>query len=230
MSSNEFYITLGEKLRAKRRAKHISLKELAKELNKSVATMSKYEKGEIFIGIDVLIDICKILNIDVASLLPDTFMSENNKEIIRYQKHLSDHRYIYWFNGEKNKLQKAVLENRNWSFRSTLYYDVENVKDYYTTNYIYDGDIIYSDTDIFFIMTCTEPPFDTLTIRLPALKRNSKLKIGLLSTITYFYQSISMKIIASETPLTENEELINSLRLSSEELKNIKKTNFFFAQ
>lgn len=227
MSLNDFYITLGQKLRARRRAKHITLNEMAKELNKSAATISKYEKGEICISIDVLIDICKVLNIDVASLLPDTCAGENQNEIARYQKYFSDRLYLYWFNGEKNRIQAAVLENRNLSFRSTMYYDVADVTNYYDANFIYEGKVIYSDTSTFFILTCTEPPFDTLTIRLPSLNRNSKIRIGLLSTISYFYQSIAMKVIISETPLAENEELMSSLRISAEEIKNIKRTNFF---
>lgn len=230
MSSNEFYTTLGKKLRIRRRAKHITLNEMAKELNKSVATVSKYEKGEIFISIDVLIDICKILNIDVTSLLPDTCIAEKQSDIARYQKYFSERLYLYWFNGEKNRLQKAVFENRNLSFRTTMYYDVEDVTDYYNANYIYEGEIVYSDTGTVFILACTEPPFDTLTVRLPSLGRNNKTKVGLLSTISYFYQSIAMKVVASETPLAENEELINELRISQEELRNIKRTNFFYAQ
>ena len=228
MSVNEFYFMLGQKLRARRHAKHITLNEMAKILNKSIATISKYEKGEIYISIDVLIDICKVLNIDVTSLLPDTCFGENQNDITRYQKYFSDRLYLYWYNGERNKIQTAVLENRNLSFSSTMYYDVLDVTNYYEANFIYEGEITYSDTSIVFVLICTDPPFDTLTIRLPALTRHNKVKIGLLSTISYYYQSIAMKVVASETPLPQNEELINSLLLSPEELKNIKRTNFFF--
>ncbi|MGN1166262.1 MAG: helix-turn-helix domain-containing protein [Lachnospiraceae bacterium] len=227
MSVNEFYITLGQKLRAKRHAKHITLNDMAKILNKSVATVSKYENGEIFISIDVLIDICKTLNIDIASLLPDTYSNENQNDIARYQKYFSERLFIYWFNGEKNKIQTAVLENRNMSFCSTMYYDVPDINNYYESNYVYEGKITYSDTSTVFVFNCIDPPFDTLTIRLPALNKHNKVKVGLLSTISYYYQSIAMKVVASETPLQENEELMNSLLISPEELKNIKRTNFF---
>lgn len=227
MASNEFYVTLGQKLRARRRAKHITLKEMAKKLHKSAATVSKYEKGEIFISIDILVDICKLLNVDIASLLPDTCSGKNQNEIERYRKYFSERLYLYWFNGEKNQIQTAVLENRNLSFRSTMYYDVADVSNYYEANFIYEGKIVYSDTNTFFSFTCTEPPFDILTIRIPSLNRNSKVRIGLLSTISCFYQSIAMKVVVSEAPLTENEELLSSLRISPEELKNIKRTNFF---
>ena len=110
MDSCDFYTTLGKKLRARRRTKHMTLSDLSKKLNKSVATISKYEKGEVLISIDTLVDICQILNIDIASLLPITSTDKSAAEIARYQNYFSDKLYLYWFNGEKNCLQKAVLE------------------------------------------------------------------------------------------------------------------------
>ena len=115
MDSYDFYTTLGKKLRARRRTKHMTLSDLSKKLNKSVATISKYEKGEVLISIDTLVDICQILNIDIASLLPITSTDKSAAEIARYQNYFSDKLYLYWFNGEKNCLQKAVLENKNLS-------------------------------------------------------------------------------------------------------------------
>ena len=216
MDSCDFYTTLGKKLRARRRTKHMTLSDLSKKLNKSVATISKYEKGEVLISI--------------ASLLPITSTDKSAAEIARYQNYFSDKLYLYWFNGEKNCLQKAVLENKNLSLTATMYYDVDDISNYYEANYIYEGDITYSDTCTVFILVNTKPPFDILTLRLPSIGINSMHVVGLISTITYFYQSIAMKVIASENPLPLNDELKNALHISSDELKNIKRTNFFFAQ
>lgn len=230
MNSGSFYITLGQKLRARRRAKHMTLNDLAQKLNKSTATISKYEKGEILLSIDTLVDICRILNIDVSSLLPDTCITEGSDEVTRYQKHFFECLYVYWFNSEKNKLQKAVLINQKTSFKTTMYYDVADTDDYYNANYVYEGNVSYTDSCIDFILSCTEPPFDTLTLRLSSLNPHSAYKVGLLTTISYFYQNIAMKVIVSETPLSEDEQLISSLRLTPEELKNTKRTNFFYVQ
>ena len=112
----------------------------------------------------------------------------------------------------------------------STYYDVDDISNYYEANYIYEGDITYSDTCTVFILVNTKPPFDILTLRLPSIGINSMHVVGLISTITYFYQSIAMKVIASENPLPLNDELKNALHISSDELKNIKRTNFFFAQ
>lgn len=230
MASNDFYTTLGQKLRARRRSKHITLTELSRRLNKSVSTISKYEKGEVIISIDTLIDICQILNIDIASLLPATSSEKNTADLERYRNYFSEKLYLYWFNGEKNCLQKAVVENKNLSLSATMYYDIEDEADYYDAKYIYEGNITYSDTCTVFILVNTKPPFDIMTLRLPSLGNNADYVVGLISTISCYYQSIAMKVAACEGPLPVNEELIDSLRITSEELKNIKRTNFFYSQ
>ena len=112
MNSGSFYVTLGQKLRARRRSKHLTLSDLAEKLNKSAATISKYEKGEIFISIDTLVDICRILNIEVSSLLPDTCMTEDPNDVTRYQKYFSECLYLYWFNGEKINCRKQFSSIR----------------------------------------------------------------------------------------------------------------------
>ena len=53
---HSFYETLGLKLRTYRKAKQLTLSDLAKVLNKSLATVGKYEKGEISIDLEVLRD------------------------------------------------------------------------------------------------------------------------------------------------------------------------------
>lgn len=226
MNTSDFYVSLGQKIRSRRKAKHLTLKELSQTLNKSVSTLSKYETGEIIISIDALIDICNILDIDISSLLPDT-SSHSEIDITRYSGFLAKRFYLYWYNGEKKRVQIAVLENRTHSMHSTMYYDVKDVDNFYDANFIYEGTIMYSDTSLVYTYTCIAPPFDVLTIRIPFLKSQNSLKMGLLSTISYFYQSIAMKVVLSETPLKNDTKLINMLQISSEDIKNIRRTNFF---
>lgn len=226
-TSNNVYEEIGAKIRARRRALNMTIDELARTLNKSVPTVSKYETGSIQISIDVLLDICRALNLDIFSLLPDTYNEENSSEIERYQKYFSDRLFIYWYNGEKDSIQLCVAENNNLSMKSVLYYDSDDHNNYYESNYIYSGDIYYSDTSTVWVFRNQDPPFDTLTLRLPSLSRKGKPRIGLISCISYFYQSISMKVIAGESPITDKDYLMESLTLTSNDIKNLKRTNFF---
>lgn len=94
MDSNNLYVDLGKKIRARRKVKHMTLNEMASALNKSVATISKYESGDIAIGVDVLIDICRVLNIDITTLLPEQRMTIMMR-ITRDTKNLSVVLYTY---------------------------------------------------------------------------------------------------------------------------------------
>lgn len=90
-----FYKTLGQKLKAGRKMKGITLTELAEAVHRSPASLSKYENGEVNIAIDSLVEICTALNMDISELLPATYVDLQNADILKYKKHLIDRLYIY---------------------------------------------------------------------------------------------------------------------------------------
>ena len=227
MDSTDLYLDIGEKIRARRQSLNMTIEELSTALNKSISTVSKYERGTVQISIDVLVDICRILRLDIFSLLPDTMDEEPAGNAERYRKHIADRMYIYWYNGDKKRVQLSVAENNNHAQRSVLYYDVHDISDPHKCNYMYSGHIYYSDSSTSWVFQNQDPPFDTITLWLPALSKKNSPRIGLLSCISYFYQAISMKVLASETPVSDEQQLIESLRVNQEDIKNLKRTNFF---
>ena len=62
---------------------------------------------------------------------------------------------------------------------------------------------------------------------MPALTRKQKYKTGMLSSITFFYQDVILKALASKEPIADEEFLLDKLLLTNEELKEIRRTNFF---
>ena len=50
-----------------------------------------------------------------------------------------------------------------------------------------------------------------------------------MTTLSYFYQNVATKIIAASKPLSEADKkvLLPQLKISAEEIKEIKRTNFF---
>lgn len=225
--NHSFYETLGLKLRTYRKARHLTLRDLSKVLNKSLATVAKYEKGEISIDLEVLIDWCKYLDVDVAALLPGTASPMESRNEARYEKCFIDRLYLYWYKGEEKKIHCHVIENDNVSMKSTFYFDVRDQNNYYDSDYLYTGQVTYTDTSTNFVYYNTAPPFDLLSFCMPFLAKDQYCKIGLISSITYFYQPIAAKALASKVPITDMEQLISRLQLTAEEIKNIKRTNFF---
>lgn len=227
MDNSSFYITIGAKLRAFRKARKITLAQLARSLNKSVSTVSKYETGEIAIDIELLIDFCKQLDIDIHSLLPDTRTSSKGPLTERYMKHFVDRLYIYWFKGGENKIHISAIENDNSTLSSTFYFDLKDVRNIYESDYIYTGFLSYSDTSIDYVFHSTVPPYDMLTLSIPTVSKEQTHRISLLTTITFYYQRVAIKCLTSQTPVTNMDFLAEKLQISQEEIKTLKSTNFF---
>ena len=66
---SEITIEVGKRIRGMRKKRDMTLEELAAEIHKSKATVSKYEKGEIAVDIETLYEIADVLHIHVEQLL-----------------------------------------------------------------------------------------------------------------------------------------------------------------
>ena len=62
---SEINVEIGKKIRNFRKNQKMTIEELAKLINKSKATVSKYEKGEIIIDIVTLYEIAVYVNLKV---------------------------------------------------------------------------------------------------------------------------------------------------------------------
>ena len=157
-----FYRTLGQKIKACRKAKGITLTELADTIHRSPASLSKYESGNVNIALDALVEICTALNVDIAEFLPATYSDPDNVDILKYKEHFVDQLYIYWYSGDAKKVKSALIENSHPSMKSLLYFDTDTKHMEYQSNFIYHGEVTYSDTCIMFYYTNEEPPFDKI--------------------------------------------------------------------
>lgn len=220
-----FYKTLGQKLKACRKAKGITLTELADTIHRSPASLSKYESGDVNIAIDALVEICTALNVDIAEFLPATYSNPDNVDILKYKKHFVDQLYIYWYSGDAKKVKSALIENSHPSMKSKIYFVTDAENSEYQSDFIYHGTVSYSDTSITFYYTNEAPPFDKVFIRMPLLFQKGRRQKGIMSCISLYYQGITLKILVSHEPLTVTDEIRNELLMTPEEIKELKRTN-----
>ena len=66
---SEITMEIGRRIRGTRKKRNMTLEELAAEIHKSKAAVSKYERGEISIDIETLYEIADALHIHVEQLL-----------------------------------------------------------------------------------------------------------------------------------------------------------------
>ncbi len=93
---------IGNNIRKERIAKNMSLKELSQSINMSYATVQKYEIGKIEPSIIMLIDIARVLNINVSRLLKIDIEIDISESELK-----SDINYI------KNILEQILINNNN---------------------------------------------------------------------------------------------------------------------
>ncbi len=89
---------IGSLIRQFRQSKALTIEELAERINKSRATLSKYEKGDIVLDVDTLYDISDALGIQAEQLLyrKNKEFSFNNKRINPgFSKILSNSMHIF---------------------------------------------------------------------------------------------------------------------------------------
>lgn len=226
MNNKKLYEDIGYRIRAFRRNRGMSISELAGHIGKSIATVSKYESGDVTISADVLVDICACLSIEPGTLLPTTVSQAKDSDATRYENYYEDNLYIYWYNGEQNRVRSAFIDNTTGSrTHSILYFDINSPDDIEKATYIYVGEMDYSDTGTVFLYTNSLPPFDKMALRVPSFTRGHPYRTGLVDSISLYYQSVATKIIITSSPVKDPTALMPKLKLSREELQRVRKTN-----
>lgn len=114
--------------------------------------------------------------------------------------------------------------------KSVLYFDTDVKHMEYQSDYIYHGEVTYSDTCIMFYYTNEEPPFDKIFIRMPLLFMRNHPQMGIMSCISMYYQGVTAKIMVSKNPLIFTPELTKELFISPEEIKELKRSNMLIVK
>ena len=211
--TESFYQLLGAKLRVYRKLRKMTIKEVSKEINKSVATVSKYEKGEIAIDIETLFLWCDFLGIDIGAVLPNTCSETIDEQIMRYQRHLVERLYVYNYKSKGRKIYTAVIECDNKICKATVYLFVKDIKNYLDCEYLYEGNVIYGDTHTNFVVKNVAPPFDMITLSVPTMSGKNDYTIGILMSTTVHYENIALKTLVSKMPISDTELLEEKLKL-----------------
>lgn len=223
---SDFYRQLGQKIRALRKSLHIPLSQVAAVLNKGLSTVAKYETGEIGIDLESLCMLCAFFDISVSDLLPETKRDAVRERNLRYQNMFVDKVYVYYYRHYDKLLHKCVILNHAHSFQSTMYFDIRSEEDFHDCKLVYLGNVYYSDTQTYYVFFDTALPFDMITLNAPAVSRDKDYQIGLLSSITVYYQNMASKALIAPEPVPDR-ILIEKLRVTNEDIKELRRTNFF---
>ena len=225
---SELTVRMGENIRIYRRANRMTLSELATKINKSKATVGKYEQGTIALDMDTLYEIAAALGVSPFQLMVSLLPEKKEKGEPRLQ---GERRYLYLYDGRASRILRSLLVSGQEDDAVTLFYDIPSFTEpqrcralYYgrrqkhdfVTNYILENQSNGVEHAFLCVMRSLDRPTEST---------------GLISGISSrMLLPVSAKCILSEDVLFENEELTESLLLTKEDIRLTRRSNMFIVE
>ena len=225
---------VGRRIRLYRKMKNITIEVFAGMINKSKATVSKYENGDISIDIETLFIIANKLDISVSQLIDleqEGAETEKNLPVTdgRYEKRRM---YMYFYDGRRSRFVRSVIEIgssvENGVYRANLYSDLEDYSNCYQCKFLYHGTMRRYDTFTNFNFENQNNKVEKVFLyAINSFSHNGRM-IGMFSGLsTQPILPVSFKFILSPDIMEENDELKEQLVFTKEDIKQMKKMNMF---
>lgn len=220
---------VGQNIKKYRQAHKLTLEELAAEIHKSKSTVSKYEKGLIAVDVITLEEIAVVLKVSPTQLLAST--DERNDNVYQYGEFL-DRQYMYAYDGRTKKVLKSVIERYKLEGSEEkgiqMFYDVRDVKRPGECKALYAGiHKKYEFIENYILQNQNNPIEHTSICCINSLNRTNR-KMGMITGLSYKTMlPTAMKVMISSVEVKENEELVEALKLTKEDIKISKKYNLY---
>ncbi len=221
-------MVVGENIRKIRKAKNITLVNMAQAINKGKSTVSKYETGEISIDVDTLWEISKFLSVPTSSLLAAEHTNEPNAPL----SNSFSKKFFYFFDGRVKKIICAVMEEYSSLDEADdcvlMYFDVKDESNYKSCSSFYKGSVARCEFVDNYSMLNQNNSAERVWVCCLKNLRNADVRLGVLSGLSYKTMlPVSIKALISNHPLAKDKALEEMLFLSKEDIKLIKKNNMF---
>lgn len=229
---SDISIHIGKKIKLYRKIKNLTLEELSRLINKSAATLSKYENSSICPDIETLFEIANALDCDIERLIDyqDEAISVQKSVPLKSMFSHSDTLYLYLYDGRMRKVKLSIIKLQfNQSkdrYESTLYMYLKTPEDYQECEHLYFGEFKPFDTISHFCFENQVNNMEQLTISVINPLNNASHMIGLLSGISgRLLLPSATKVLLSKHPQHINDQLVEQLVFTKEEIKMLKSMN-----
>ena len=222
MSSFSYFV--GQRIRKYRKSRGYTIEQFSGMINKSKATLSKYENGSITIDVETLYEISRKLDIDLKYFIDyqplpfraDPVMPKN----YYFNQSLA---YMYYYDGRIRQTVRSLLRFSpavsGDTVEVTLYNDVATFSDPDRCQHLFFGEIKSYDMITHMVLTNQINEAEKMYICMLNPMQNRMPAIGLLSGIgsTPFFAPIALKTLISKEPLSENDALLNTIKLDKDD-------------
>lgn len=229
---SEVSIEIGNRIRNFRKKRSITIEELARLINKSRATVSKYEKGEIVLDIVTMYEIADALQLHVEQLLycsPERAVITSNGTEPAFFSGLSQF-YSYVFDGRSNQIMRCVFDVLSVAgesrYKIMMYMNIKDFNNYQNCENTYWGYIEHFDALTNIIMRNNDTPMEQITINILASFLDSDTKWGLFCGISSRpMMPVALKMLFSKKMLKEDESLAKLLKISKDDIRLLRLFN-----
>ena len=222
----------GRQIREMRKKRGMTLAELAAEIHKSKATISKYEKGEISMDVETLYEIADALHIRVEQLLcrrPAAEAAGPQVDAPGFFAGLARF-YGYIFDGRDDHIIQCVFDvlskDAPGRYRVMLYMNYPDLAHYRQCETTYHGYAEHYDALTDIDLTNQDSPMEKASCKVLAAYLDAPTKWGLWTGVSSRpIMPVAAKILLSKSPLAADEELAKRLKISREDIRLLKLYN-----
>ncbi len=217
----------GNLFRTARKAKGLSIEEIAKKIDKAPSTVYKYETNTIIPDFETVISICNALEIKLDDL---AYREEVEGNIETTNNPFStDNLYMYYIDTNK-KLYEMKLEIKAEDGVMKVYFKVPSLNDK-----IFFVGSIESNSDVAFIMLknycSSNNHFEKVMIFINMNHSSDDIKMGVIcGEKDNTYVPVLKKVCIVKKMLNENEKnnITNRLEITEKEIEQIKKDGYWY--
>ena len=223
---------IGKRIRAFRKARHMTLEELAQILCKNKSTLSKYETGEIVLDIETIYEISRALGIHVEQLLyctPERAPIQEPEAQANFFSGLTQF-YGYYYDGRVNRIVAAVFDvlllSEDHRYKIMAYINFTDFDSYQNCGTAFWGYMAHYDAITNITLTNQASPMERAFGQVLATFTTADTIWGLFTGLSARpIMPVAIKMLISKKRLAMDENLTGKLKVTKEDIRLMKHYN-----
>jgi transcriptional regulator with XRE-family HTH domain len=202
----------------------MSLEELGRRINKSKATVWKYENGLIDMDVNSMFEIAAALNISVSHLIDSLFPETDAPQDRAPTGDPAQCLFMYFFDSYQRKIVRNMIRVSTRYHEASLFYHLESFDRLDDCRDFYTGAVNTVAPYMNFSFRNVNNDFESLFIVAKEPFKKQRIMKGLLTGISYkVFQPLSFKVLLSENELVEDDNLENWLKFTKAEFSDLRR-------
>ena len=223
---------IGHRIRTFRKAKHMTLDQLAVILCKNKSTLSKYENGEIVLDIETIYEISRALGIHVEQLLyctPERVPIQEPEAQANFFSGLTQF-YSYYYDGRVNRIVPVVYDvlllSEDHRYKIMMYMNFSDFDSYQDCGTACWGYMEHYDAITNITLTNQASPMERAFAQILATFTTADTIWGLFTGLSARpMMPVAIKMLFSKKRLPMDENLMRRLKVTKEDIRLMKHYN-----